>query len=59
MEQDSIKLDQQPDPIDQKLADTAAMERIFKQAVAEAVDKAQRLGFLPLPSPAESDESAA
>lgn len=49
MEQDSIDLKQQRDPIDEKLQDTAALEKIFKQAVFEAVDKAQRLGFLPTP----------
>ncbi|MEO6353624.1 MAG: hypothetical protein ABI575_06885 [Oxalobacteraceae bacterium] len=49
MEQDAIDLKQQPDPIDEKLQDTAALEKIFKQAVFEAVDKAQKLGFLPIP----------
>lgn len=37
------------DPIASKLRDTAAMEKIMQQAVKEAVDKAQRLGFLPAP----------
>lgn len=49
MEQDVINLKQQRDLIDEKLQDTAALERIFKQAVFEAVDKAQKLGFLPIP----------
>lgn len=50
MEQDSIDLNQQPDPIAEKMRDTATLEKIFKQAVFEAVDKARRLGFLP-PAP--------
>lgn len=49
MEQDSIDLNQQPDPIAEKLRDTATLEKFMKQAVFEAVDKAQRLGFLPIP----------
>lgn len=49
MEQDSIDLNQQPDLIAEKLRDTATLEKYVKQAVFEAVDKAQRLGFLPIP----------
>ena len=49
MEQDSVDLKQQPDPIAEKLRDTATLEKFMKQAVFEAVDKAQRLGFLPMP----------
>lgn len=49
MEQVPIDLKQQRDPIDEKLQDTAALEKVFKQAVFEAVDKTQRLGFLPTP----------
>lgn len=48
MEQDSIDLNQQPDPIAEKMQDTATLEKYVKQAVLEAVDKAQRLGFLPI-----------
>lgn len=36
---------QQPDPIAEKMRDTVTLEKIFKQAVFEAVDKARRLGF--------------
>lgn len=49
MEQDSNDLNQQPDLIAEKLRDTATLEKYVKQAVFEAVDKAQRLGFLPIP----------
>lgn len=49
MEQDSVDLKQQPDPIAEKMQDTATLEKYVKQAVFEAVDKAQRLGFLPTP----------
>lgn len=49
MEQDSIDLNQQHDPIAEKMRDTATLEKYVKQAVFEAVDKAQRLGFLPIP----------
>ena len=51
MEQDSIDLNQQTDPIAEKMKDTATLEKYVKQAVFEAVDKAQRLGFLPIPRP--------
>lgn len=54
MEQDSIDLKQQPDPIAEKLRDTATLEKFVKQAVFEAVDKAQRLGFLPMPPQAKA-----
>lgn len=57
MEQDSIDLNQQPDPIAEKMRDTAALEKIFKQAVFEAVDKARRLGFLPPAPQTPSDVS--
>jgi DNA-binding protein YbaB len=43
MEHDSIDLN---DPITKKLDDNAALERLVRQAVAEAVDKARKLGFL-------------
>ncbi|MGV8891434.1 MAG: hypothetical protein ACOH2K_00495 [Burkholderiaceae bacterium] len=49
MEQYSIDLKQQPDPIDEKLRDTATLEKFMKKAVFEAVDKAHKLGFLPIP----------
>ena len=38
------------DPIAEKLRDTAAMEKTMQRAVAEAVDKARKLGFLPAAS---------
>ncbi|MFZ6759029.1 hypothetical protein ACO0K9_17620 [Undibacterium sp. Ji50W] len=45
------------DPIAAKLRDTATMEKIMQRAVKEAVDKAQRLGFLPTPpSPTTKSE---
>lgn len=49
MEQNSIDLTQHPDPIAEKMQDTATLEKYVKQAVFEAVDKARRLGFLPTP----------
>ena len=54
MEQDSNDLNQQHDPIAEKMRDTVTLEKIVKQAVAEAVDKAQRLGFLPVPPKSDS-----
>jgi DNA-binding protein YbaB len=43
MEHDSIDLN---DPIAQKLRDSETVERLVRQAVAEAVAKARKLGFL-------------
>ena len=43
METDSIDLN---DPIAAKLRDGATVERLVRQAVAEAVEKARKLGFL-------------
>lgn len=40
---------QQPDPIAEKMQDIVTLEKYVKQAVFEAVDKARRLGFLPIP----------
>lgn len=47
MEQDSNNLEQQDDPIADKMRDTTTLEKFARQAVAEAVDRAQRLGYLP------------
>ena len=47
MEQNPNNINSPLDPIEEKLKDTAALEKVMKQAVFEAVDKAQRLGFLP------------
>lgn len=38
------------DPIAAKLRDTAALEKMVRQAVAEAVEKARKLGFLQSPT---------
>lgn len=46
MEQNTVDL---TDPITAKFDDKEAMQRLVQQAVAEAVEKAQRMGFLPLP----------
>lgn len=43
MEHDSIDLD---DPVAAKLRDSAMLDRLVRQAVAEAVEKAGKLGFL-------------
>lgn len=43
MEHDTVDLN---DPIAVKLRDSAAVERLVRQAVAEAVEKARKLGFL-------------
>ncbi|GAC1380055.1 MAG: hypothetical protein NVSMB40_19640 [Aquirhabdus sp.] len=50
MEKDSSNLNAQRDLIAEKFRDTEALTKVVKQAVSEAVDKAQRLGFLPPPS---------
>ena len=47
MEQHQKSID---DPIAPKLRDTAALEKVMQQAVAEAVEKARKLGFLKTPS---------
>lgn len=46
MEHNTVDLS---DPITAKLRDSAMLARLVKQAVAEAVDKARRLGFLDQP----------
>ncbi len=51
MEENTNDLNQQFDPIAEKMRDTATLEKFVKQAVFEAVDKAQRLGFLRVPTP--------
>lgn len=43
MERNTIDLN---DPIAKKLDDNAALERLVRKAVADAVDKARKLGFL-------------
>lgn len=43
MEHDIVDLN---DPIAKKLDDNATLERLVRQAVADAVDKARKLGFL-------------
>lgn len=47
MEQHQKSID---DPIAAKLRDTAALEKVMQQAVAEAVEKARKLGYLQSPS---------
>ena len=47
MEHNAIDLS---DPITTKLRDSAMLARLVNQAVAEAVDKARRLGFLDQPA---------
>ncbi|MFZ6722821.1 hypothetical protein [Undibacterium sp. Ji49W] len=47
MEQNNVDLTQEHDPIAEKLRDTHALTKVVQQAVRDAVDKAQRLGFLP------------
>jgi hypothetical protein len=44
MEQHQKSID---DPIATKLRDTPALEKVMRQAVAEAVEKARKLGYLP------------
>ena len=56
MEQISGNVNQPLDAIDEKLNDDVMLEKIVKQAVAEAVDKAQRLGFLPVPPKSDSTQ---
>ena len=46
MEQNTDHLIPEPDTISEKLRDTEALNRVVKQAVTEAVDKARKLGFL-------------
>jgi len=43
MEHDSIDLN---DPIAEKLRDSETVERLVRQAIAEAVERARKLGFL-------------
>jgi hypothetical protein len=43
VEQHSIDLN---DPIGAKLRDSATLDRLVRQAVAEAVERARKLGFL-------------
>lgn len=50
MERDSNNLASSPDTITEKLRDTAALKKVVKQAVVEAVEKACKLGFLNSPS---------
>lgn len=50
MEENSDNLKPERDLIAEKMRDSAALKKVVKQAVTEAVDKAQRLGFLPATS---------
>lgn len=43
MEHNTVDLN---DPISKKLDDNAELERLVRQAVADAVERARRLGFL-------------
>ena len=43
MERNTINLN---DPLAKKLDDNATLERLVRKAVTDAVDKAQKLGFL-------------
>jgi DNA-binding protein YbaB len=43
MERNTVDLN---DPIAKKLDDNATLERLVRQAVSDAVDKARKLGFL-------------
>lgn len=56
MEQDSNNLNSSPDTITEKLRDTAELQKVVKQAVVEAVEKARKLGFLKTPSVQEESE---
>lgn len=57
MEQNSNNLASSPDTITEKLRDTAALKKVVKQAVVEAVEKAQKLGYLNPPSIQEESEN--
>ena len=48
MEQNTKNINPSTSTISEKLRDTAQLKKIVKQAVVEAVEKAQRLGHLPL-----------
>ncbi|MDO8178405.1 MAG: hypothetical protein Q7T62_09195 [Undibacterium sp.] len=50
MEQNSNNLTSSPGTISEKLRDTAELNKVVKQAVVEAVEKARKLGFLKTPS---------
>ena len=47
MEQNTNDVSAERDTISEKLRDTDALNKVVKQAVVEAVDKARKLGFLP------------
>lgn len=46
VEQNSNNLASSPDNITEKLRDTATLRKVVKQAVVDAVEKAQKLGNL-------------
>ena len=50
MEQNSNNLASSRDTITEKLRDTVELNKVVKQAVVEAVEKARKLGFLKTPS---------
>ena len=50
MEQNTDNVVPASDSISEKLRNTAELNKVVKQAVMEAVDKARKLGFLPAAS---------
>ena len=54
MEQNSNNLTSSTDTISEKLRDTAELNKVVKQAVVEAVEKARKLGFLKMPTVQEN-----
>jgi hypothetical protein len=50
MEQNSNNLNRSSDTIAEKLRDTVELNKVVKQAVVEAVERARKLGFLKTPS---------
>lgn len=53
MEQNTENVSSTHDTISEKLRDTTALNKVVKQAVVEAVEKARKLGFLQTPSAQE------
>ena len=50
MEQNTENVSPTHDTISEKLRDTAALNKVVKQAIVEAVEKARKLGYLQTPS---------
>ena len=50
MEQNSNNLASSRDTITEKLRDTVELNKVVKQAIVEAVEKARKLGFLKTPA---------